>query len=307
MLKIKKIFKPILVFILLIPMAIIFCACGDNKKDDKLTNTSNVESSEKTENNENTVTFPVKEFKNILTAINYANKICKNYSFIANGTGSFDSNSSIVSVREKFYTKVYNSYTSNKFISEIDIFKNSSLSANLGFLFQRSDNNNSLLFAESLSADEKNLKVNFVDDNVNGAIYYYDITNLEGYAKDNSYLPGDLPVVISSESIGKVITNLTKIDDKYYCKTQLNYNSAKKYIDFLKPYLENNNITMSFKSCTAEIYLDKYSRYDQIKYDLVVSIDASAYSVIGAKFDANISFLEKYSNYANVPDINLVV
>mgnify|MGYP003470911196 CR=1 FL=1 len=106
MLKIKKIFKPILVFILIIPIAIIFCACGDNKKDDKLTNTSNIESSKKTENNENTVTFPVKEFKNILTAINYANKICKNYSFIANGGRSMFLEKAIQERRQCFLSNI---------------------------------------------------------------------------------------------------------------------------------------------------------------------------------------------------------
>lgn len=305
MAKIKNIIKSFFVFILIIPMAFVFCACGNKgEKDDKLSSTSNIENINNETNNEETITFPTKEFKNILTAVNYANSILNKYSFQAKGEGAFTS--SIVS--EKLITKVSNSDKLGIKLSEIEIFKDSSISANLGFVFQQNTNDNSLIFAQSIFGDENKKEIYYYNDDERGQIFYYNLdTDLEEYRSINSFVPGDLPVVINSESTGKTLTNLTKINDKYYCKLQLNVNSAKKYLGFLNPYLEHSNISLTFKSCTVEIYFDQYSRYDTIKYDLSIAIDASAYPIIGKQFDSNISYTEKYSDYASLKSIDLTI
>ena len=306
MAKIKNIIKSFFVFILIIPMAFIFCACGNkDEKDDKLSNTSNVENIKDNENNdENNITFPTKEFKNILTAVNYANNILNKYSFQAKGEGAFTSSI----VREKLITKVSNSDKLGIKLSEIEIFKDSSVSANLGFVFQQNTNDNSLIFAQSIYGDENKKEIYYYNDDERGQIFYFNLdTDLEEYREYNSFVPGDLPIIINSESVGRTLTNLTKINDKYYCKLQLNINSAKKYLGFLNPYLEHSNISLTFKSCIAEIYFDQFSRYDTIKYDLSIAIDASAYPIIGQKFDAKISYTEKYTDYANLKNIDLTI
>ena len=292
----KNIFKIAVAAFLIIPAILLATGCSgcdSSSTDNKLVNYTN--SSLNVSGDSESVTFQEREFKNIGTAINYASKALKDYSFKSSATGTFSAGA----IDEQIIFNRAYSITANKKYSELMFFRNSNTGIDGSFLFQYDKDINAYIYAQTQNLN-KAAKKAYYDD----GYYVYDLeTEKEYFILDNIYEPGETAIVVDSSSVGSTVTNMAKTETGYYCKVNLNENSAKKYVSFVNIFAGYYDCSIKFSSCTAEIYFDKYSHYSKIIYDIKIVVDARALPVIGTILTGNIKFTETYSSYGTLNDV----
>lgn len=282
-------FNKILICLMIIIIVFTFTGCGKKENDDKLVTTND-------EIDTSIITtadlFKEKEFSKALAAINYANKVLSTYSYKSEGTGKLETTGG--GITEEIFTKKYVSKESEKLMNHIEVINtsNSKINFNVGVLFEQLDGY--LLYCESDKV--KNNKIDYSGD------YFYRIyyaNQIEEFKNNFCYAPGENYIDINSKT-SITLVEITKKSEDYYLKVKLNDKAFEKMINYLKA--SNTNVNIKLKDCTAEIYLDKYSRYKQIVYDISADVDATAIEGVNAKLSGKIKLTENYSNYNDFAD-----